>query len=534
MLLQPKVTFRTVVLACMLVCGAVAPAAAHPPLPPVALVNGQPIERSSMGELLKLRATAQSEPGRPYASTAQDRQRALDDLIRMELVTQQATALGLTNSAPVQADLDYQRKNVLTNRLTQHLTDEMQVGDPEVQARYDAIPAESEFTVRQIALKSEASALQVIRQLDGGASFAALARKLSTDRPSALQGGLLAAGTASSLPPFVVEAAQALQPNTYTRQPIKTEMAWYVIQLQSRKALPKAPLEKLSQDLRAQLIQDKVQALLDRWYSEAKIEVLQTLDDKPLRQPSGVVARVNGQEIPRVALEQIVNVRNGIQNPYGPEPIGAKPAAPVQGRESILQELLHLEVLAQKAVEMDLEKNSSVKAEVQLQVRALTGRLYMRHIAGQTKVEPDEIKALYETEMPPLAFKVSQIVLPERPDALEVIEALDKGASFTALARAHSTDKATRARGGDMGWHANSEMKPELAAATRGLKMGQHSKAPVQSEDGWHVLLLQASRPAARPEFAAVSADLQATLMQRKIQAQVQRLRSEATIEILK
>ncbi|MDQ3657092.1 MAG: peptidylprolyl isomerase, partial [Chloroflexota bacterium] len=61
------------------------------------------------------------------------------------------------------------------------------------------------------------------------------------------------------------------------------------------------------------------------------------------------------------------------------------------------------------------------------------------------------------------------------------------GADFGALARANSTDTATAATGGQLGWFTRLEVDPALAEAAFALEPGQISE-PVQTDYGWQIV----------------------------------------------
>jgi len=61
------------------------------------------------------------------------------------------------------------------------------------------------------------------------------------------------------------------------------------------------------------------------------------------------------------------------------------------------------------------------------------------------------------------------------------------GADFTALARAHSEDPASGARGGEIGWIVPGDTVPEFERAVDALRPGELS-APVKTPFGWHLV----------------------------------------------
>jgi peptidyl-prolyl cis-trans isomerase C len=234
----------------------------------VATVDGQPVPRSMLDALAKARHVDEPVP-------ALERTRLLDDLVMTELLNQRAHASGLAARADAQAELELAYKTLLGERLMQQLASEVSVSEEALQARYrDALP-ELSLKASHILLADEASARQVIAQIDAGASFAALARKLSADEYTRDKGGRLEPVESSNLEPAFVEAARSLKPGSITRLPVRTTHGWHVIQLHEMRSLGKPPFDAMKPALRAQLVNEQVQAQVAQWRKEATLTLLQ-------------------------------------------------------------------------------------------------------------------------------------------------------------------------------------------------------------------------------------------------------------------
>jgi parvulin-like peptidyl-prolyl isomerase len=85
--------------------------------------------------------------------------------------------------------------------------------------------------------------------------------------------------------------------------------------------------------------------------------------------------------------------------------------------------------------------------------------------------------------------RLSHILVPTRAQAL-AIRAEATPANFAGLARERSEDDAAKSSGGDLGPLTSVSLLPEIAAVADKLKPGQISQ-PVQSQFGWHILLLR-------------------------------------------
>jgi parvulin-like peptidyl-prolyl isomerase len=101
----------------------------------------------------------------------------------------------------------------------------------------------------------------------------------------------------------------------------------------------------------------------------------------------------------------------------------------------------------------------------------------------------EKVEAALKAEMPTVAEQVHarHILVATEEEALAAIERLNAGEDFAALATELSTDTASGAEGGDLGWFGRGQMVAAFEDVAFSLEPGQRSD-PVASEFGYHII----------------------------------------------
>ncbi|MGH8503792.1 MAG: peptidylprolyl isomerase [Gammaproteobacteria bacterium] len=235
-----------------------------------------------------------------------------------------------------------------------------------------------------------------------------------------------------------------------------------------------------------------------------------------------VVATVNGSDITQRDLDAYME---GMQ--------AAQPGV-VAVPETALNDLVKLKLIAQEAEKMGIDKRPEVEAELGWQRTNLLVNTLMRERMNDMSFSDKELKAEYENQVAQLSdheYKARHILTETRKEAQAVIDKLDGGAGFAALAEQESTDPAAP-QGGDLGWFSPEAMVPPFAQAVQKLKKGAYTRQPVKTQFGWHVILLEDTRKLEPPTYAEVQDRLSRILTDRAVQDYIKSLRDEAQVEI--
>lgn len=117
-----------------------------------------------------------------------------------------------------------------------------------------------------------------------------------------------------------------------------------------------------------------------------------------------------------------------------------------------------------------------------------------------------------------------------KAEAEKLLMQIRGGANFEELAKAHSQDKGSAVRGGDLGTFPEGKMVPEFDAALKELKNPGDVSEPVKTKFGWHLIQLVARTAAHQRSFDEVKDQLmqegRAEVMKRHRTAMVDRLLS--------
>ncbi|MES9970746.1 MAG: peptidylprolyl isomerase [Candidatus Thiodiazotropha sp.] len=117
----------------------------------------------------------------------------------------------------------------------------------------------------------------------------------------------------------------------------------------------------------------------------------------------------------------------------------------------------------------------------------------------------------------------------EQQEASALIEKLDGGADFAELAKEHSTGP-TGKNGGDLGWFDPAQMVKPFGDALVAMEKGKYSKAPVETQFGWHVILLEDSRQTEAPTLDSVKDKIVNKLKQNALSDYMQGLRDSSKL----
>jgi len=203
-----------------------------------------------------------------------------------------------------------------------------------------------------------------------------------------------------------------------------------------------------------------------------------------------------------------------------------------QVRESIRDELNTRELVVREAKKKGLDKDATLKAQMDLSAQTVLVRAYLQDYLKTNPITDEQLKREYEAVKGQLGdkeYKARHILVDREEDAKEIIGALQKGEKFDKLAE-RSKDTGSKANGGDLGWSAPANFVKPFSDAMTGLEKGKFTPQPVRTQFGWHVIQLDDVREAKTPPFNEVRPQLMQRLQPRVIDAHLRELRTKANV----
>ena len=223
-----------------------------------------------------------------------------------------------------------------------------------------------------------------------------------------------------------------------------------------------------------------------------------------------VVATVNGEEI---KMGHVVMVYDTLPQQY-------KSLPAEQVFQGIVEQIIQQTVLAQAAANPN---SKYIEFAVDNERRILTASQMIDEITTEATSE-DKLQAYYDARYQSVdlgrEYNASHILVESEEEAKDLIFKLSDGADFAALAQEFSTGPSGP-NGGALGWFGQGRMVAPFEQAVMSLTVGEVSPLPVQTQFGWHVIILNDMRAVQAPAFEEVSGEIAAELQRVAIEERV-------------
>lgn len=209
------------------------------------------------------------------------RERFLEELVKRELLYQEALKKGLDKDPAYQKKLeDFKKINLVGLLLEREIETKTKVSDKEIRDYYeknkkDFAPV-SHVKLSHILVNTEEEAQKVLERLKKGEDFAQIAKKSSIDTVSAKKGGDLGFFSKGEIPPEFRIAAVRLKTGEVS-EPIKTKSGYEIIKITDKKVGQVIEFDKIknliSQNLLAEKQKESFDSYIEGLKKKYKVEV---------------------------------------------------------------------------------------------------------------------------------------------------------------------------------------------------------------------------------------------------------------------
>lgn len=213
---------------------------------------------------------------------------ALEALIDQRLLALEAVRRRLHETPEARRRLADAEERILGNVLMETAVADA-VSDEAVRRVYEEqsrlVPPQDEVRARHILVASRDEAREVLRQLEDGADFAALARQVSLDPATRLEGGDIGYFTAAGILPEFGRVAFAT-PRGAVSEPFQTEAGWHVLTVIDRRPQPRPSLDEMRPSIVRFLTMQRIDSLLDTIRERYPVTITAARAPAELRRPS--------------------------------------------------------------------------------------------------------------------------------------------------------------------------------------------------------------------------------------------------------
>lgn len=236
----------------------------------VATINGEPVTEADL-------AMAMSDLNEQFAQLPEDQRRAaaLSAVIEIRLMAEAAETAGLAEGDEFARRMALLRQRALHSSFIDREI-AAKVTDEAVRARYDKQIAETppvnEIRARHIIVDSKEEAEAIIKELEAGGDFEAIAKEKSKDGAAA-QGGDLGYFTQGRMVPEFEQAAFALDVGAYSKEPVQTQFGWHVIKVEDKRVQQPPAFEQVAEQFRTLVLREAYFAKVRELREAAAVEI---------------------------------------------------------------------------------------------------------------------------------------------------------------------------------------------------------------------------------------------------------------------
>lgn len=232
-------------------------------------VNGQTVSVAEQKELMKVLAD------RGVKDQKQQLEAARSILAQEKLIEEVAKKANIAQDPAVKALIAERKTEIYSAELVRKNAAAHPLTDADLKKTYEEVKKQydpNEIKVRHILVKTEQEAKDIIKSLNAGGDFAAIAKEKSLDQGTAAQGGEIPFTNIRRIAiPGFAETAMALNKGSLLPVPFHSALGYHVIQLQDKREVPLPSFDALKPQIQKLAAQRQAQQYMADLMRNAKI-----------------------------------------------------------------------------------------------------------------------------------------------------------------------------------------------------------------------------------------------------------------------
>ena len=232
-------------------------------------VNGQTVSVAEQKELMKVLAD------RGVKDQKQQLEAARSILAQEKLIEEAAKKANIAQDPAVKALIAERKTEIYSAELVRKNAAAHPLTDADLKKTYEEVKKQydpNEIKVRHILVKTEQEAKDIIKSLNAGGDFAAIAKEKSLDQGTAAQGGEIPFTNIRRIAiPGFAETAMALNKGSLLPVPFHSALGYHVIQLQDKREVPLPSFDALKPQIQKLAAQRQAQQSMADRLRNAKI-----------------------------------------------------------------------------------------------------------------------------------------------------------------------------------------------------------------------------------------------------------------------
>ena len=232
-------------------------------------VNGQTVSVAEQKELMKVLAD------RGVKDQKQQLEAARSILAQEKLIEEAAKKANIAQDPAVKALIAERKTEIYSAELVRKNAAAHPLTDADLKKTYEEVKKQydpNEIKVRHILVKTEQEAKDIIKSLNAGGDFAAIAKEKSLDQGTAAQGGEIPFTNIRRIAiPGFAETAMALNKGSLLPVPFHSALGYHVIQIQDKREVPLPSFDALKPQIQNLAAQRQAQQYMADLMRNAKI-----------------------------------------------------------------------------------------------------------------------------------------------------------------------------------------------------------------------------------------------------------------------